>query len=43
MSSSPAVLEEISAKHEGWRSLIAPPGQKVWSDDFANLLDAIDL
>jgi hypothetical protein len=41
MSSSAEILAEISVKHPGWRTLDAPPGQKVWSDDFADLLGAI--
>lgn len=41
MSASAEVLAEISAKHSGWRALAAPPQQKVWTDDFADLLGAI--
>ena len=41
MSTSPEVLAEISVKHPGWRSLEAPVDQKVWTDDFADLLGAI--
>ncbi|HSO31084.1 MAG TPA: hypothetical protein VLT33_01175, partial [Labilithrix sp.] len=41
MSTSPDVLGEISVKHTGWRALDAPLTQKVWTDDFADLLGAI--
>lgn len=41
MSTSPRVLAAISAKNEAWRTLVAPPQQKVWSDDFADLLAAM--
>ncbi|HSO35607.1 MAG TPA: fused MFS/spermidine synthase, partial [Labilithrix sp.] len=41
MSTSADVLGEISVKHTGWRSLDAPLTQKVWTDDFADLLGAI--
>jgi hypothetical protein len=41
MSTSPETLASISAKNPSWRTLEAPPQQKVWSDDFADLLGAM--
>jgi hypothetical protein len=41
MSTSADVLSAIAAKNAAWRSLEAPPHQKVWSDDFADLLAAM--
>lgn len=41
MSASPEVLSAISAKNPSWRTLDAPAGQKVWSDDFSDLLAAM--
>jgi hypothetical protein len=41
MSTSPEVLSAISVKHPAWRTLQAPPGQKVWTDDFSDLLAAM--
>ena len=41
MSTSPEVLAAISVKHPAWRTLQAPPGQKVWTDDFSDLLAAM--
>lgn len=42
MSTSAETLAAISAKHPAWHRLEAPPGQKVWSDDFADLLAAME-
>ena len=41
MSASAEVLSAISAKNREWRTLQAPAQQKVWSDDFADLLAAM--
>lgn len=41
MSTSADVLAAIAAKNPAWRTLEAPPQQKVWSDDFADLLAAM--
>jgi len=41
MSTSAEILAAISAKHPAWRTLEAPPNQKVWTDDFSDLLAAM--
>ncbi len=41
MSTNPETLAAIAAKHHAWRTLEAPAGQKVWTDDFSDLLAAM--
>ena len=41
MSTSAETLAPIAAKHKAWRTLEPPPGQKVWTDDFSDLLAAM--
>ena len=43
MSADPARLEAIKAKSPGWKTLDAPPGQKIWTDDYADVLGAMKL
>ena len=41
LSASKDALDKIVAKNKQWRRLPAPPDQKVWTDDFANVLAAM--
>ena len=41
LSDSMDALDEVVAKHEGWRRLPPPASQKVWTDDFADVLAAM--
>jgi hypothetical protein len=41
LSESPDALDAIVAKNKEWRRLPPPESQKVWTDDFANVLAAM--
>jgi SAM-dependent methyltransferase len=41
LSESMSALEPILARNEQWQRLARPSGQKVWTDDFANVLAAM--
>ncbi|MBS2015512.1 MAG: fused MFS/spermidine synthase [Deltaproteobacteria bacterium] len=41
MSADPKVLDAIKAKNPNWKTLEPPPGQKVWTDDYADVLGAM--
>ncbi|MDB4933217.1 MAG: spermidine synthase [Labilithrix sp.] len=41
LGESAAVLDPILAKNPQWRRLTRPANQKVWTDDFANVLGAM--
>jgi hypothetical protein len=41
MSKSAETLAPISAKNKAWHRIEPPPGQKVWTDDFSDLLAAM--
>jgi len=43
MSTSPEVLDAIKGKNTQWKPLEPPPGEKVWTDDFSDLLGAMKL
>ncbi len=40
-SDSMDALDQVVAKHKGWRRLPPPANQKVWTDDFADVLAAM--
>jgi hypothetical protein len=41
LSTSNAALSAIEAKNKEWHRLTPPPKQKVWTDDFADVLGAM--
>ena len=41
LSTSDAALSAIQAKNKDWHRLTPPPKQKVWTDDFADVLGAM--
>jgi SAM-dependent methyltransferase len=41
ISESAEALEAILPRNAQWRKMPPPPGQKVWTDDFANVLAAM--
>jgi SAM-dependent methyltransferase len=43
LSESSAPLEVIVPRNKQWQRLVSPAGQKVWTDDFANVLAAMHL
>lgn len=43
MSADQAALDAISAKNPNWKPLKPRPGQKIWTDDYADVLGAMKL
>ena len=41
LTTSEEAAKRLSGKNPEWTPLEAPPGQAVWSDDFANVLAAM--
>ena len=41
LSTSADALDAIAAKNKDWRRLPPPAKQKVWTDDFADVLGAM--
>jgi SAM-dependent methyltransferase len=41
LSASPEAIDGVIAKNKGWRRLPKPEKQKVWTDDFADVLGAM--
>ncbi|MDB4944842.1 MAG: hypothetical protein JWP97_4376 [Labilithrix sp.] len=41
LGDSQEALDRVAATNPGWKKLVAPTSQKVWTDDFANVLAAM--
>lgn len=41
LTESRDTVERLSAEHKDWHPLVPPPGQSVWTDDYANVLGAL--